>query len=260
MKIAVAVKQVATLNDEYELPAGDGAVEASDLDWSLNKWDEYSLEAALQLRDAATGEVVAVTVGGAESDEALLACLARGADRAVRIDDGGRVRQDPLMVARALAGLLANESPDLILCGVQSSDGRSGATGAAVAGLLDLPRVAVVRALHHDPSSGALEVTRELEGGLRERLSLAPPALLTLQTGINRPRYANLRAIKLARSKPRTVVSLEELGVEGVDGTGGARIRRLLAPEAGRRAEMIEGSATEIAARISELVARQIRT
>jgi electron transfer flavoprotein beta subunit len=262
MKIAVAVKQVAVLDEEFELGEGS-AVAPNSLQWRLNEWDECSLEAGLELRDAGEAEVLVVTVGGEEAEEALLACLAKGADRAVRIDDDGRhAQQDPLAAACALAEFLRRESPDLVLCGALSSDGGSGATGAALAGLLDLPRVAVVTEITYEPSSRRLGVKRELEGGLVERLALTLPALVTLQTGINQPRHPNLRAIKLARSKPRRVLSLKDLGLDAqqVGRAAGARIRRLASPDPSRRAEMIEGSPAEIAQRIAELVANRMRT
>jgi electron transfer flavoprotein beta subunit len=263
MKIAVAVKQVAALDKEFDLEAEGSAVAPDALEWSLNEWDEYSLEAGLTLRDAGETEVLVVTVGRDESEEALLTCLAKGADRAVRIDnDSDQAHQDPLAIARVLAEFLRRESPDLVLCGAQSSDGRSGATGAALAGLLDLPRVAVVTELWYESSSRRLEVARELEGGLVERLSLALPALVTLQTGINQPRHPNLRAIKLARSKPRQVLSLRDLGLEAqqVNRAAGARLRRLVSRDASRRAQMIEGSPCEVAQKIAELVANRMGT
>jgi electron transfer flavoprotein beta subunit len=263
LKIAVAVKQVAALDREFD-PQAEGAAAAPDaLEWSMNEWDQYSLEAGLALRDAEEAEVLAVTVGPEESEEALLTCLARGADRAVRIDDGAdQALQEPLAIARVLADFLRRESPDLILCGAQSSDGRSGATGAALAGLLDLPRVAVVTELSFDSASRRLQISRELEGGLIEQVSLALPALLTLQTGINHPRRASLRAIKLAYSKPRQVLSLQDLGLEAqqINQAAGSRIRRLSSHDASRRAEMIEGTPGEVAERIAALVADRVGT
>ena len=259
MKIAVAVKQVGELGAEFEPQADARRIASEDLEWSLNDWDRFALEAGLELRDENGGEVAVFTVGGPEAEEALLASLAQGADRGVRIWDES-IEPEPLTVARVLAAAIGREAPDLILCGVQSSDAVNAATGVALAGLLDLPRVAVVRRLRYDAATGSFEVDRELEGGLVERVSLATPALLTVQTGINRPRHANLRAIKRADAKPREVLGLAALGLDAgeLERSAGARVRSLRRPDATSRAEMLEGDAEQIARQILEIVSSRV--
>ncbi|HEX6712773.1 MAG TPA: electron transfer flavoprotein subunit beta/FixA family protein [Thermoleophilaceae bacterium] len=255
MKVVVAVKAVATLDDEVELVDGDTAVDPDGLEWDLNEWDSFSLEEALTLRDAAgEGEVVAITVGDEEAEDSLLACLAKGADRGVRIWDDALAGADPLAVARVAAAAIAREEPDLVLCGVQSSDAVNGATGVAIAAHLGLPHVAVVKGLALE--SGVATVERELEGGLVEVLRVSLPALLTIQTGINEPRYATLRAIKQARDKPLEEIGLGDLELDeaAISGAAGALVRRLRHPEKGEGAEMIDGSAADVAARIAEIV------
>ena len=255
MKIVVPVKEVAVLDEEFELLEDRPGVDPDAIEWDLNEWDNFSVEEALQLReDAGDGEVVVISVGGEEAEEGLRACLAKGADRAVRIWDDALEGVDPLAVARVLAAAVERESPDLVLCGVQSSDGVYSATGVALAEHLGLPRVAVVKALEHD--GGALTVERELEGGLVERLRLQLPALLTIQTGINEPRYATLRAIKQAKEKPLDVVGLGELGLDSgtVEAAAGSRVRSMAHPDTGEGAEMLDGSPSEVAARIAEIV------
>ncbi|MGH2859737.1 MAG: electron transfer flavoprotein subunit beta/FixA family protein [Solirubrobacteraceae bacterium] len=257
MKIVVAVKQVAALDDEFELLDGGSGVDPDSLEWDLNEWDTFSVEAALVLREAAGGEVVVVTVGEEEAEEGLLSCLAKGADRAVRVwDDALADTGDALAIARVLAAVIERESPDLVLCGVQSSDAVNGATGVAVAGFLGLPHVAVVKGLAHDAAAGSVTVERELEGGLVERLRIGLPALLTIQTGINEPRYANLRAIKQAREKPMEVTDLNGIGLDGgqVAAAAGAHRLALAEPDRGEGAEMLAGSAGDVAARIAEIV------
>ena len=257
MKIVVAVKSVAALDDEFELSSDASAVDPDYLEWDLNEWDGFSLEAALELREAAgEGEVVALTVGAQAAEEALLSCLAKGADRGVRIWDDVLAGADAIALARVLAAAVARESPDLVLCGVQSSDAVNGATGIALAGLLDLAHVAVVRRLDYDPATATATVERELEGGLVELLSVRLPALLTIQTGINQPRYATLRAIKQAREKPLVVEDLAALGLSGSDvvAAAGSRRRELAIPDRGAGAEMLGGSVEDMAARIAELV------
>jgi electron transfer flavoprotein beta subunit len=257
VKVVVAVKAVAAPDDEVELVDDDTAVDPDGLEWDLNEWDAFSLEEALTLRDAAgDGEVVAVTVGGEEAQDSLLAALAKGADRGVRVWDDALEGADPLAVARVLAAAIARESPDLVLCGVQSSDAVNGATGVAVAAHLGLPRVAVVKRLDLDAASRTATVERELEGGLVEVLRVRCPALLTIQTGINEPRYATLRAIKQAREKPLEVADLSAVGVSAdeVAAAAGSRTRSLAQHERGAGAQMLDGSAADVAARIAEIV------
>jgi electron transfer flavoprotein beta subunit len=256
MRIVVPVKQVAVVDEDFELVGDGSAVDPDFLEWSLNEWDDFSLEAALQLADG--DEVVVVTVGDEEATEGLLTCLAKGAARGVRVWEDSLAGADALAVARVLAEAVRREQPDLVLCGVQSSDAVNSATGIGLAGLLDLPHVAVVRAISAE--NGSLVVERELEGGLVEVVRIGLPALLTVQTGINEPRYANLRAIKQAREKPLDVLDLEALGLTAsdVEAASGARLRKLAVPEAGEGAEMLEGSPAEVAARIREIVAERL--
>ena len=257
MKIVVPVKQVAALDDEFELLDDGSDVDPDFVERDLNEWDAFSLEAALQLRESTgDGEVIVITIGDDEAEEALLGCLARGADRAVRIWDESLAGADPLAIARVLSAAVGRENADLVMCGVQSSDAVNGATGIALAGYLEMPHVAVIKQLDYDPASSTATVKRELEGGLVEVLRIRTPALLTIQTGINEPRYANLRAIKQAREKPLDVTTPDELGVDSgaIAAAAGSRRRELKHPERGEGAEMIDGSPAEVAARIVEIV------
>jgi len=261
VKIVVPIKAVAALDDDFELVDEDATVDPDYLEWDLNEWDSFSVEAALELREAlGEGEVVAVTVGGDDAEEALLGCLAKGADRGVRIWDDALATADALAVARVLAAAVEREAPDLVLCGVQSSDAVNGATGIALAGLLDLAHVAVVKRIDYDAASATATVERELEGGVIEVLKVRTPALLTIQTGINQPRYATLRAIKQAREKPMLALDLEGLGLdaEAVAAAAGSRRRTLGVPDRSAGAQMLEGSPKEIAGAIAELVRERL--
>jgi electron transfer flavoprotein beta subunit len=254
LRVVVPVKQAAALDDDFELEDGATNVDPDYLDLDLNEWDNFAVEAAVQIKEAAgEAEVVVVTVGDEDSEDALLACLAKGADRAIRIWDEGFDDPEPLLIASVLAPAVAREAPALVLCGVQSSDAASSATGVALAAMLGLPHVAVVRRLELRPEDGTALVDRELEGGLVEQLSVPTPALLTIQTGSNEPRYANLRAIKQAASKPLMQVGLAELGLDAEDLTS-ARGARTVAlrppPKRGGGASMLEGDVAAIADRI----------
>jgi electron transfer flavoprotein beta subunit len=258
VKVLVPVKQVARIEDDAAL-ATAATVAPDALEWQPNEWDAFSLEAALRLVDGEEGsEVVVVSVGDDPAEEGLLACLAKGADRAVRIWDPLLDGADPLAIATVLAALAAAEAPDLILCGVQSSDAANAATGIALAGLLDLTHVAVVNAIERDGER--LTVQRELDGGAVEVLRLAMPALLTVQTGINEPRYASLRAIKQARAKPLASIGLPELELDAaaLEAAAGSHTVRLAERGQAAGARMLEGSPLEIATRIAAIVAEEM--
>ena len=251
MKIVVCVKQVAALGDEVEFTEDERDVDPDFLDHALNEWDSYATEEALRVREAAGGEVVVVTVGDEESEEAMRRALAMGADRGVRVWAEELAGADPITVARALAEVVRAEGPDLVLTGVQSSDAVQAATGTALAELLGLPRVAVVTKL--ELGGGTATVHRELEGGLVDVVEVDTPCLLTIQTGINEPRYATLRAIKQAEQKEIEVREPSDLGAPA------ARVRRMFVPPRGEGAEMLDGDAAAIASRIKELVAERMK-
>lgn len=214
----------------------------------MNEWDACAAEEALRIRERlGEGEVVVVTVGDEEGEAALRRCLAMGADRAVRVD---AEPSDPISTARALAPVLAAESPDLVLTGVQSADSVQGSTGTALAELVGLPRAAVVTGIEWD-GSGPATVDRELEGGLVDVVEVETPALLTIQTGINQPRYANLRAIKQAEQEEIPVVATEA-------GEPAYRVRRMFTPPRGEGAELLDGGPEQMAERILELVRERL--
>lgn len=249
MKVVVCVKQVLQLGDEVEFTDDGLDVDPDYFDTALNEWDSFATEEALQLKERLGGEVVIVTCGDSGAEAALRRCLAMGADRAIRVEGTGR---DPIAVARALAEVVREEVPDLVLCGVQSSDSVQAATGTALAELVDLPRVAVVVKLDYDEGAGKAIVDRELEGGLLDRVEVDVPAVLTIQTGINQPRYANLRAIKQAE---QVEVDVRQAAV---DGKPAFRVRRMFVPPRGEGAEMLGRDPAEIARRIAEIVKERL--
>ena len=249
-RILVAVKHVGELGDDFSIAADGLSIAAEHFEHALNEWDDAALEQALLLIEKiGSGEVVAVTVGPEEAEETLRKVLAKGAHRAVRVWDDSLAAADPVTVARALAGVARQEAADLILAGVQSSDLAQGATGTAMARILDLPHAAVVLETEWD-GGAKLTAIRELEGGVRHRFELPAPALLTIQTGGNRPRYATMRMIKQAKQK--TIAVLDGGGV-GLD-QAGARLRRLCVPVKSDQAEMLQGSAAEVAKAIADIV------
>jgi electron transfer flavoprotein beta subunit len=269
VKLLVPVKQVARLREDAVLD--DGRLAPESLEWRLNEWDAFSVEAALALVEAdgagtgdgagkadRAGEVVVVSVGDEHAETGLRSYLAMGADRAVRIWDPELQDADALTVATVLAALARRERPELILCGAQSSDAANAATGVALAGPLALAHVAVVSAIAREGER--LTVQRELDGGAVEVLELSLPALLTVQSGTNAPRHATLRAIKQAREKPLVRLDLDQLGLaaDALGAVAGSRLVRLAVPERDTHASMIEGSAGEIAARIAAILSEEL--
>lgn len=266
LRIVVPIKQVAVLDDEFELDSQTAVVDPDLVELELNEWDSYAVEAALQIRERAAddeAEVIVVTVGPDESEEALRSCLAMGADRAIRVwDEDAFADPEPLAVAAALSAVARQLQPDLVLCGVQSSDAASGATGIALAGALGLPHIAVARSIDFDTSRQLVAVDRELEAGLIQEVSLATPALLTVQTGINEPRYATLRAIKQAEAKPLERLGLGGVGLDAsaIDQCRGARTVALTAASKdAARAEMIDGDTESVATAILQVIRDSLR-
>lgn len=249
VRILVAVKHVGKLGDEFDFRADGRDVRPEDLEHQLNEFDEYAVEAALRLVETlGGGEVVVVTIGPDEAEGSLRKALAKGAHRGVRVWVDGMAPSDPVSVAAVLAGVARHEQPDLILTGVQSSDFANGATAAALGGILGLPHAAVVVGLSWD-GVGRLELVRELEGGVRHAFTLPAPAVLSVQAGANVPRYATMRMIKEARSKP--VATLTELA--GGTLAAGAAVAAMVRPPVGQ-ATMIEGGAAEVAAQVANII------
>jgi electron transfer flavoprotein beta subunit len=258
MKILVAVKQVAALDEDFEISSDGRDIDPDFLIRDLNEWDDFSLEEAVKIKEASGEpiEVVAVSVGPEEVDESLRKCLAKGADRALRVWDEAVRGSDPIAIARILAAVVRRETPDLVFAGVQSSDQAFASTGIATAGLLGWPHAAVVANLRYAPGAKTAVFRRELEGGLLHEVEIRVPAVLTIQAGINTPRYASLRSIKQAAAKPIEVLGLADLQLgSGAVGEAGSlsRVRRMYIPEKGR-AQLIEGGPAEQALRLAAII------
>lgn len=259
MKILVAVKRTASLDDEFEMREDGLDVDPDFCEYDINEFDEYSVEEAIKIKEAAPDgavEVVVMTVGPDDADDVLRKCLAKGADRGIRVWDDAIQGSDQIAIARIIAKAVEREQPTLVLAGAQSSDHGFATTGIAVAGLLGWPHAAVVSFLDFQPGAGTVALRRELEGGLEEEFSLPVPAVLTIQLGINRPRYASLRGIRQAGAKPVDELTPADLGLsESEVGPAGSlsRVRRMYVPERGK-SEMITGTPAEQARRILQII------
>ncbi|MFQ5668951.1 MAG: electron transfer flavoprotein subunit beta/FixA family protein [Acidobacteriota bacterium] len=254
MKIAVCVKQVPDSEATLSIDAAKTGIVESGLSFEINGYDRYALEAALRFKDAGECQVVAVTIGPERAAQALKTCLATGADRAIHLKDPAFQGGDPWSNATALAAALGPESPDLILCGLQSDDLNLTQTPVLLAERLGVPHATAVMRI--EGIAGGVRVERELENDRREVLELPFPALLAVQTGLNEPRYASIKGIMAAKKKELKALSPEDLGLEPAQvGRAGARIKffDLHLPPKKEGGEILSGSSEEIAA---ELVKR----
>ncbi|WP_251341604.1 electron transfer flavoprotein subunit beta/FixA family protein [Haloplanus halophilus] len=249
MKVLVTVKEVAEVADDFEIEGL--SVPETFLEYDLNEWDDYAVEAAVRIAEEREEdvEVVAVTVGPERSEETIRMALAKGVDRAVRVwDDALAAAElvDPTATARVIAAVAEAEDPDLVLSGVQAADDGFGATGVALAEHLDYGWAAVVNDLELDGDEAA--VRRELEGGVEELTTVPLPAVLTIQTGINEPRYASLRGIRQAQRKELDVRTLGDLGLDPAVLDGDLTLAGMKKPESESDATLFEGSPEETAA------------
>ena len=256
MKILVTVKEVATVEDEFEIEGTEIADQYLGAD--LNEWDDYAVEEAVQLQEAGIAdEVVTVTIGPEDCEQTIRQALAKGADRAVRVWDDSLEGIDLLDVnakTEILSAVVEEEDPDLVLTGVQAGDDSFAATGVSVAEQIGAQWGAVVNHLEHEFDGGVASVRRELEGGVEELTDIELPAVLTIQTGINEPRYASLRGIRQAQRKELDVQGLADLGVDEGEIEGDLTLTDMYEPESESDATIWEGSPEETAAELGEML------
>ncbi|WP_330630774.1 electron transfer flavoprotein subunit beta/FixA family protein [Halocatena halophila] len=256
MKILVTVKEVAEAEDDFDIDGLD--IDERYLEFDLNEWDEYAIEEAVQIKeDGDDVEVVSVTIGPERAEETIRMGLAKGVDRAIRVWDDAFAdvgMLDPKTKADVLSAVVEDEQPDLVLTGVQAGDDSFGATGVTLAETIDFEWGAVVNALDLDAGAGVASVHRELEGGIEELTDIELPAVLTIQTGINEPRYASLRGIRQAQSKPLDLHELDDLGLEESDLESPLSRTAMYEPESEGDATVFEGSAEETATELASLL------
>ena len=248
MKIIVSVKQVPSRDSALKPKPGGEWLDESDLSFEMNEPDAYALEEALQLREKLNGEVVVLSAGPESAGQTIREALAKGADRAIHVQtDFNGFAPDPLTTAKLLAKAIESEQPDLILTGLQSDDLGYGQTGVIMAELLGFAHATIV--MEVDPKEGAVRVKRELEDGWYQYVTLPLPAVLTVQSGIKKLRYATLMGIKKAKSKEVKTLSAKELGF------GGEKVlatKNLQVPERSKQIQMLSGDANQVAQQLVE--------
>ena len=247
MNIFVCLKQTAARDSALRANAGGDWIDDADLSHEMNEPDAFALEEALRLKEAHGGEVIAVSAGPPRAASTIREALAKGADRGILIEDDALSRTDPLATARVLAAAIQKEPHDLVLTGLQSDDAGFGQTGVILAELLGVPHATII--MQVEVREGRLTVKRELEAGWFQRVEMPLPALLTIQSGINKVRYATLMGIKKAKTKPLTRYTPAELGVS-LDPA--QRIVKMYAPQKSKQTAFLQGSAQEQARQLVE--------
>ncbi len=251
MKIVVAIKQVPARDSLLRVNAAGTWIQDADLSYEINEPDAYALEEALQLREKLSGEVVVLCAGPARAAQTIREALAKGADRAIHIEEEKLAEADPLGSARLMAHALAAEKPDLVLTGLQSDDLGYGQTGVILAELLGLPHATII--MNVEALDGAIRVKRELEDGWFQNVEIPLPALLTMQSGSNKLRYATLMGIKKAKSKEIRRLTAAELGqASGISQQPAIRFERVYLPERTKRSQIFDGNPKEAAAKLVE--------
>jgi electron transfer flavoprotein beta subunit len=248
MKIVVAIKQVPARDSQLRIAGSGKWIEESELAHEINEPDAYALEEGLQLKEKHGGEVVVVCAGPAAAAQTIREALAKGADRAIHIEQSEGADFDPLATARVLAAGLKPENPDLILTGLQSDDLGYGQTGVILAELLGLPHATII--MQVEKQAGGIRVKRELEDGWFQHVEMPLPALLTIQSGINKLRYATLMGIKKAKTKEVKRLTSAELG--GAAGKPAVALQRVYVPERTKRTQLLDGNPKEAAAKLIE--------
>ena len=247
MKIVVAIKQVPDRDAPVRIAASGKWIDESDLQWAMNEPDAYALEEALQLKEKHGGEVVVLSAGPERVGPTIREALAKGADRAIHIDCADLGSRDALGVARLLAAAVRPEAPDLILTGLQSDDLGQGQTGVILAELLGLPHASLI--LHVEKTGAGLTVKRELEEGWFQTVELPTPAVLTIQSGGNKLRYATLMGIKQARNKElRTITAAESVA----QAAPVVVLDRVALPTKQKSTQLLSGTPKEAAAALVE--------
>jgi electron transfer flavoprotein beta subunit len=256
MEILVCVKRVPdTSENEIELNNAGNDIDRDDLVYSVNEWDNYAVEEALQIVDKVGGSVTVVSVGDDESEEVLRREMAMGAEKGILLSDDAFTGSDGRGIAAILKAAVDKGSYDLILTGAQADDGAA-QVGGMLAAMLDVPFASLVNTIQVEGDK-KLKIGREIEGGNQEMYEISLPCVLSIQTGINEPRYVGIRGIRKVASVDIPTLGAAELGIDPSSvGGAAARVQRLdyFLPDMGEGAEILEGSTEEIIDKLVELL------
>lgn len=255
MEILVCVKRVPdTSENEIELNSAGNDIDRDDLVYSVNEWDNYAVEEALQIVDKVGGSVTVVSVGDDEAEEVLRREMAMGADKGLLLSDDAFEGADGRGIAAILKAAVDKGNYDLILTGAQADDGAA-QIGGMLAAMLEVPFASLVNTIEVDGDK--LKIGREIEGGNQEMHEISLPCVLSIQTGINEPRYVGIRGIRKVASVEIPTMGAADLGIDpSAVGKSAAKVQRLdyFLPDMGAGAEILEGSTEEIIDKLVELL------
>jgi electron transfer flavoprotein beta subunit len=245
VNIIVCIKQVPA--KDAPLSIAGNWIRESDIGFEMNEPDSYALEEALRLKEKHGGEVIALSMGPERVKQTIKEALAKGADRGIHIADDNFAQLDPLGSAKSIAAAIQRQKHDLVLTGLQSDDHGFGQTGVLLAGVLDVPHATIIMAIEVDGQK--LKLKRELEAGWFQHIECPLPAVLTIQSGINKVRYATLKGIMAAKKKEITTIARESLGVS-VEPT--QRVEKIYVPTKTKKTEFLTGTPKEVASKLVE--------
>ncbi len=261
MNIIVCMKQVPAKDAPLRLDEAAAWIKEADIGFETNEPDTFALEEGLRLKEKFSGELTVISLGPERVKQTIKEALAKGADRGIHVLDEQFYALDPLGMAVELAAAITREKCDLVLTGLQSDDHGFGQIGVILAELLGLPHATIIKQIEvlHAPTGGGggrLKLKRELEGGWFQWVELPMPALLTIQSGINKPRYATLKGIMAAKKKEILTLTRADLGVRL---TATQKVERIYVPAKSKKTEIIQGSPKEAAARLVEKLKHEAR-
>jgi electron transfer flavoprotein beta subunit len=256
MDIIVCLKWIPDTSEaDLVIAKGEKDIEKDDLDNDVNDWDRFAIEEAVQIKERTDGKVTAVSIAPEDAEDMLREGLARGADEAFHLWDDAFEGSDGYATARIMAGFLKKRSFDLVLCGTQADDDCAGQFGGMLGAMLGVPSAALVQKI--DIQDGSATITRELEGGLSEVLEIDLPAVISVATGLNEPRFVSIRAVRKVAGMEIPTMACGDLGLSEQEvGEAGARtsVEKVFLPPEGEGAEIIAGSPEEAAARLAEIL------
>jgi len=254
--VIVCVKHVPeTAEADLKINSTGKGIEKTGLVFDINEWDDYALEEAVRLKEKFGGTVTAITIGAEDADNTLRKCLARGADKAVRLTDPKFENSDGYVIAKILHRVVKDMPFNLILTGAQADDDSYAVVGPFLAELLGVPHATMVKKI--ELIGEVAKINRELEGGLQEIVEVKLPSVLSIQTGINEPRYVSIMGTRKAMQKEIKVMSLAETGLgESEVGEAGSwvTIQKMYVPPVEKLAEFLKGSPEEVASKIAEIL------
>ena len=245
MNIIVCIKQVPA--KDAPLSIAGNWIRESDIGFEMNEPDSYALEEALRLKEKHGGEVIVLSMGPERVKQTIKEALAKGADRGIHIADDQFAQLDALGSEKSLAAAIKQQKHDLVLTGLQSDDHGFGQTGVLLAGMLDVPHATIIMAIEVDGQK--MKLKRELEAGWFQHIECPLPAVLTIQSGINKVRYATLKGIMAAKKKEIATITRQSLGVS-LEPT--QRVEKIYVPTKTKKTEFLTGTPKEVATKLVE--------